>query len=65
MLFCHVSKACKTSGIGLGVDSEQAGETIHSRFKEFSRYKLPNDFTKDKYHEYLKKIVNSYNVERL
>ena len=65
ILFCHVKEFCKKNGYGLGVYSEQAGETIHSRFSKFSRYKLLSDFYKETYKKDLLCVVLLYNAERI
>ena len=65
ILFCHVKEFCRKNGYGLGVYSKQTGETIHSRFSEFSRYKLPSDFHKEIYKKDLLRVVLSYNAERI
>ena len=38
ILMCHCKEICSTSGLGLGQNSEQAGEAMHARFSEHIRY---------------------------
>ena len=66
ILFCYVKEFCRKNGYVLGVYSEQEGEAIHSRFSEFSRYKLPSDFHKETYKKDLLHVCFfSYNAERI
>ena len=53
ILFAHVPEYLEKTGVGLAIDSEQAGESLHSRFTEFSRYKLPKSFHKANYNHVL------------
>ena len=42
VLFCHVSEWCKVSKRGLGMVSEQALETLHSKFATANQHKIKN-----------------------
>lgn len=65
ILFSHVGNLCNETGFALGLTSEQAGESLHAKFAEVARYRLPRDYNHHTYNSELMKIVLSYNQERI
>ena len=65
ILFSHLPEFLEKTNKGLGLYSEQAGETLHSRFRQYAESKLPKNHTSESYAESLKKIILSYNIERI
>ena len=61
ILFSHVLPFCKERGYGLGILSEQAGESVHFDFnmKSWSRFKVSTN--NSRYPEQILKAVVSYN----
>ena len=65
ILLTHVPQFCISRDKGLSLYSEQAGETIHSRFRQFSEFKISKSSNSKTYGDDLKKVVTAYNVRRL
>ena len=62
VLLKHVPEFCRQEGKGLGHFSEQVFEHLHSRFAEFSRYRLPSIMTTPEYAEALLKVTKEFNI---
>ena len=64
-VFVHVKHFCESRGKGLGHFSEQTFERMHSRFNEFSRYRLPKENKSRGFSESLLKVTKELNVLQL
>ena len=64
-VIAHVLPFCKEHGKGLGYFSEQCFERLHSRFGEYSKYRLPDVTTTHEYAKALHKVVTEFNVLRI
>ena len=64
-VFVHVKHFCDLRGKGLGHFSEQTFERMHSRFTEFSRYRLPKENKSRGFAESLLKVTKELNVLQL
>ena len=63
-IFCHVEDFCNFHGVGLGVFSEQACESVHARFRDYAHYRLPAVTAPD-FGSKLKDVVCDFNDLRI
>ena len=65
ILFSHVQAICLKNEPALGVYSEQAGKSIHAKFSESARHRLPKDFNHRSFKSKLLDVMVSHNAERI
>ena len=65
ILFSHVQAICLKNEPALGVYSEQAGKSIHAKFSESARHRLPKDSNHRSFKSKLLDVMVSHNAERI
>ena len=62
MIFAHIVPFYEETGQALGRISEQTFERMHSRWKEFARYRLRGELSDPQYGPALLKATQNLNV---
>ena len=65
MVFAHLEPFCSKHGVGLGRFTEQTFERVHSKWNEYSRYRLHGEVSHPEYGSALLQAVKDLNVLNL